>query len=414
MGIVERAEVELRRAEARAQRFDLVHPAASGIEESLTVIRASNLKPEPIRWLWPGWLAQGKLHVLAGSPGTGKTTLAIALAASVTSGGCWPDGSNAVTGNVLVWSGEDDPRDTLLPRLLAAGGDPEKTFFVSAVRSGEDERSFDPASDVDLLDAKIRQIGNVKLLIVDPIVNAVAGDSHKNGEVRRALAPLVELAQRHDIAVLGISHFSKGTGGREPLERVTGSLAFGALARIVLVAAKGKADDDGETPMRLFARAKSNIGPDGGGFEYLIEYGPLPGHEGIETSWVKWAGSIEGSARELLASIEPEDGDGAHGLLADAKAFLRDFLGDARRPVKDIQKAGIAAGHSWATVKRAKAQLRVEAAKTGMEGGWVWQLPAEGAHEKPKVLNKNTWAPSGEVESLRGEVVRDGDWEVIE
>jgi hypothetical protein len=282
------------------------------------------------------------------------------------------------------------------------------------VRSGEDERSFDPASDVDLLDAKIRQIGNVKLLIVDPIVNAVAGDSHKNGEVRRALAPLVELAQRHDIAVLGISHFSKGTGGREPLERVTGSLAFGALARIVLVAAKGKADDDGETPMRLFARAKSNIGPDGGGFEYLIEYGPLPGHEGIETSWVKWAGSIEGSARELLASIEPEDGDGAHGLLADAKAFLRDFLGDARRPVKDIQKAGIAAGHSWATVKRAKAQLRVEAAKTGMEGGWVWQLPAEGAHEKPKVLNKNTWAPSGEVESLRGEVVRDGDWEVIE
>jgi len=87
MGIVERAESEWRRAESRAERFDAVHPTAPAIEESLTVIRASNLKPEPIRWLWPGWLAQGKLHVLAGSPGTGKTTLAIALAASLTSGG---------------------------------------------------------------------------------------------------------------------------------------------------------------------------------------------------------------------------------------------------------------------------------------------------------------------------------------
>jgi Mrp family chromosome partitioning ATPase len=413
MGLLERAENELRRAQTYAGRFDAAHPTAPAIEESLTVIRASNLKPEPIRWLWPGWLAQGKLHVLAGSPGTGKTTLAIALAASVTSGGRWPDGSRAQIGNVLVWSGEDDPRDTLLPRLLAAEGVTDKTFFVSTVTSEQGERSFDPARDVELLDARIRQIGSVKLLIVDPIVNAVAGDSHKNGEVRRALAPLVDLAQRHDIAVLGISHFSKGTGGREPLERVTGSLAFGALARIVLVAAKGKADDDGDIPLRLFARAKSNIGPDDGGFGYLIEYGPAPGHEEIETSWVKWAGPIEGSARELLAAIEPEDGDEAHGALADAKAFLRDLLGGERKPVKDIQKAASAAGHSWATVKRAKAQLRVEAAKTGMEGGWVWQLPAEGAQEESKVLNKKAWAPSGEVEHLRTEAVRDDDWEAL-
>lgn len=368
MGLVERAEAEWRRSQARAERFDTVHPAPSPADESLTVIRASDLKPEPIRWLWPGWLAQGKLHVLAGSPGTGKTTLAIALAAVVTSGGYWPDGSRAAAGNVLIWSGEDDPSDTLLPRVLAAEGVPNQTFFVANVKGDQGERSFDPARDVDLLDARVKQIGNVKLLIVDPIVNAVAGDSHKNGEVRRALAPLVELAQRHDIAVLGISHFSKGTGGREPLERVTGSLAFGALARIVLVAAKGKSDGDSEIPLRLFARAKSNIGPDDGGFEYLVENGPAPGHEGIETSWVKWAGPIEGSARELLAAIEPEDGDEAHGALADAKAFLRDFLGDARKPVRDIQKAAIAAGHSWATVKRAKAQLRVQAAKTGMEG----------------------------------------------
>jgi putative DNA primase/helicase len=129
---------------------------------------------------------------------------------------------------------------------------------------------------------------------------------------------------------------------------------------------------------------------------------------------VKWAGPIDGSARELLAAIEPEDGDEAHGALADAKAFLRDLLRDDRKPVKDIQKAASAAGHSWATVKRAKAQLRVAAAKTAMEGGWVWQLPAEGAHEDPKVLNKKAWALSGAVEHLRAEAVRDDDWEALE
>lgn len=414
MGIVERAEAERSRAESCSKRFDSVHPTSPATEESLTVIRASNLKPEAIRWLWPGWLAQGKLHVLAGIPGAGKTTLAIDLAATVTSGGSWPDGSKAETGNVLIWSGEDDPRDTLLPRLLAANGDPGKTFFVSTVTTENGERSFDPARDVGLLDARIRQIGNVKLLIVDPIVNAVAGDSHKNGEVRRALAPLVDLAKLHDIAILGISHFSKGTGGREPLERVTGSLAFGALARIVLVAAKGKADDEDDVPLRLFARAKSNIGPDGGGFEYMIEYGPLDGRDDIETSWVKWAGSIEGSARELLAAIEPEDRDEGQGALADAKAFLRDLLRDGMKPVRDIQKAASAAGHSWATVRRAKDILHVRSDKPGMDEGWVWQLPVEGAHGKPKGLNKKAWAPSGEVEHLRTDAVLDDGWESVE
>jgi len=402
MGILERAEANLKRDSSRAAQFD---PP----QENLTVICASNIKPEPIQWLWSGWLARGKLHVLAGSPGTGKTTLAIALAGVVTSGSRWPDGTPAEQGNVLIWSGEDDPRDTLLPRLLAAEGDRDKTFFIAGVTGEHGERAFDPARDVDKLESRIKEIGNVRLLIVDPIVNAVAGDSHKNTEVRRALAPLVELAQKHDIAVLGISHFSKGTGGREPLERVTGSLAFGALARIVLVAAKGKAENDTEAPVRLFARAKSNIGPDDGGFEYLIEYGPAPGFEEIETSWVRWIGPIEGSARDLLASAEPDD-IADHGSLGDGKEFLRDCLRDGPKPVKAIQKAAGDAGHAWATIKRAKRQLGVDAVKTGMEGGWEWVLPAEGAQAKPKALNKKTWASSGQNERLRDQ---SDDWEPL-
>ena len=225
---------------------------------------------------------------------------------------------------------------------------------------------------------------------------------------------MADLAESLDCALLGITHFSKGTRGNDPVERLNGSIALGAVARVVLVAAKHQAPDEEGRVSRVLCRAKSNIGPDGGGFEYMIEYGPLDGRDDIETLWVKWAGSIEGSARELLAAIEPEDRDEGQGALADAKAFLRDLLRDGMKPVRDIQKAASAAGHSWATVRRAKDILHVRSDKPGMDEGWVWQLPVEGAHGKPKGLNKKAWAPSGEVEHLRTDAVLDDGWESVE
>lgn len=97
------------------------------------LLRGDSIKPEPIDWLWDGWLAAGKLHVLAGAPGTGKSTIAFALAAALTAGRWWPDGKRAPVGSVLIWSGEDDPADTIMPRLLAAGADPARIYIV---RSG--------------------------------------------------------------------------------------------------------------------------------------------------------------------------------------------------------------------------------------------------------------------------------------
>lgn len=236
----------------------------------LPVVRltcAANIKPEPINWLWDGWLARGKLHIFAGQAGTGKTTIAMALAATVSTGGCFPDGFQCPVGNVLIWSGEDSAKDTLVPRLMAAGADLQHIHFIDDVQHGNESRSFDPATDISAMLGAAARMGDIALLIVDPVVNAVAGDSHKNGEVRRALQPLVEFGEKLGCAVLGISHFSKGTSGKEPLERVSGSLAFGALARIVLATAK---ITEGETTRRIFCRAKSNIGPDHDGFEYDV------------------------------------------------------------------------------------------------------------------------------------------------
>jgi putative DNA primase/helicase len=146
----------------------------------LTLVRGSSLRPRPIRWLWPGWLAKGKLHVIAGRPGTGKTSIALALAATVTAGGRWPDGTGADPGNVLLWSGEDDCRDTLAPRLLASGADLGRCFFVGDMQAHDGRRPFDPAQDLPALARAAREVGEVRLMVVDPIVAAIRGDSHKN------------------------------------------------------------------------------------------------------------------------------------------------------------------------------------------------------------------------------------------
>ena len=107
-------------------------PDISGLgpRDKVILTCGTDLTPEPYRWLWQYWLAMGKLHILAGAPGQGKTTIALAMAATITIGGRWPDGSRCAPGNVLIWSGEDDPADTLVPRLMAAGADRARCYFI--------------------------------------------------------------------------------------------------------------------------------------------------------------------------------------------------------------------------------------------------------------------------------------------
>lgn len=333
---------------------------------------AAEIIPEPINWLWSGWLAKGKLHIFAGAAGTGKTTLAISMAATISKGGNFADGSLCEKGSVLIWSGEDNPKDTLVPRLMAANADLSKVHFVGNTTNNCDVRSFDPATDMQPLMIQAALIDDLALLIIDPIVNAVAGDSHKNGEVRRSLQPVVDFGEKLNCAVLGITHFSKGGQGKDPLERVTGSLAFGALARIVLATAK---ITDGDNAKRIVCRAKSNIGLDGGGFEYSLEEKEV--QTGIFSSYALWGDALQGSARELLA--EPENnslGENSKSALDDAKDFLRELLLNGEEPQKVIEEEAKGAGYSWATVRRAKSELNIISSKSIMDKRWYWKLPA--------------------------------------
>lgn len=345
----------------------------------VSLVRASDVTPEPITWLWDGWLAAGKVHILGGAPGTGKTTISLALAAVVTKAGLWPDGTRSMEGNVVIWSGEDDPADTLIPRLALSGADRSHVFFVAGIQEGNKRRAFDPAHDMEPLRHKLAEVGDVRLLIVDPIVSAISGDSHKNAEVRRGLQPLADLAAVMRCAVLGITHLSKGTGGRDPVERLTGSLAFAAVARVVLVAAKRvDACDHGRTT-GLLCRAKSNIGPDEGAFVYELDQAELDGHPGVFGSSVLWVEAVKGTARDLLAKAEATGADGEGCALADAQRFLADLLADGPLPTKTIKTDAQGAGHAWATIRRAKNALGVKATKGGMQDGWYWHMPEQQA-----------------------------------
>ncbi|MDD2934313.1 MAG: AAA family ATPase [Methylotenera sp.] len=345
-----------------------VTPLPSNNSTSVSLQCAADITPVPVHWLWNGWLAKGKLHIFAGAAGTGKTTIAIALAATITTGGKFPDGSLCPIGSVLIWSGEDSPADTLVPRLMAAGADLNKVHFVADTTAHNKLRSFDPATDMQLLMITAEAIPDLALLIIDPIVNAVAGDGNKNGDVRRALQPVVDFGEKLNCAVLGITHLSKGGQGKNPLERVTGSLAFGALARIVLITGN---KTHGNGTKQIVCRAKSNIGSDNGGFEYELQETEVK--SGILSSFVLWGNQVKGSAHELLAEpVNGESDEYNQSALAVAKQFLLDLLSDTALPQKQIEEEAKGAGIAWRTVERAKKELRIQSKKDG--DAWLWIL----------------------------------------
>jgi hypothetical protein len=121
----------------------------NGHEQAVVqVLNGASVRPVPVTWQWDGWVAEGKVHLIAGAKGTMKTTIAIDLAAAITKAGVWPDGTRAPVGDVLIWSSEDDFADTLLPRLLAAGGDGRRFHYISGISEGGKRRPFDPARDM--------------------------------------------------------------------------------------------------------------------------------------------------------------------------------------------------------------------------------------------------------------------------
>ena len=363
--IVELPEITISGQQGRATM------TSSNQTRSVILTRGIEIKEKAIRWLWKGFLPKGKLTILAGDAGTGKSTLAFNLAATVTTGGAWADGSRCTQpGNVLIWSSEDDPADTIKPRLVAAGADPERYGVIDGTMDANRERmSFDPSRDIESLRQAIHAIGGVSLLIIDPIISAVAGDMHRANDVRRSLQPVVDFAQEFDCAVLGITHFAKDGKGKSALHRVVGSQAFAAFARMVLNTVK-----DYETKQCSMTRAKSNISVDGGGFQYTVHPVTLIGTD-IETTVLQWGEAETGSASEILKRAETPDEDNSGSKLQVARRFLESELANGQiRSAKELMGLAKQQNISEKTLRRAQLELNIRAEKNGYAGGWTWQL----------------------------------------
>jgi putative DNA primase/helicase len=349
-------------------------PAAS--PASLVISCAADIVPEPIRWLWRPRIAIGKQTMLAGEPGLGKSQLTCWIAAAVTTGGLWPDNHEAAPkGSVIILSAEDDAADTIRPRLDAAGADPNKVYVISAVRgeNGKGRRSFNLQADLALLEAEIAKIGDVYLVIVDPVSSYLGKvDSHRNAELRAVLEPIGEMASRLGVAVLSITHLSKGGGGSAN-SRIIGSIAFVAQARAAFIVARDPDDHE----RRLFLPTKNNLGPEGTGLGFRI--GQVVTPTGLLAPSIFWDDlPVTISANEALA---PSTETATAPARNEAEDFLQQVLADGPRPTVQIRAEANSAGVAWPTVRRAKEKLGVKASKVTLDGGWEWAMPRDAATE---------------------------------
>jgi len=361
---------QVMRSSARA-----IEPVASTEAGQPVTLCMADVQPELVSWLWPNRIACGKVTIIGGDPGLGKSWVTVDIAARVSAGLPWPDSSDSPDvlrepGGVVLLNAEDGLADTVRPRLDAAGADVRQIRAITAVHAPKSggkpgERGLDLGRDIPALEAAIVAMGNCKLIVIDPISAYVGSiDGNGNTEVRGLLAPLAALAERYGVAVVLVSHCNKAKGG-PAIYRMMGSLAFVTAARSAWVVSKDKNDDK----LRLMLSIKSNIAPETGGLSYRIGPVGIDGKPAID--WQP--GMIAMSADEALG-CEGSQGGGRSDI-DDAKDWLLDFLSPGEQMAAEVIRESASAGISKRTLDRAKAALGVKARKGDFGGGWWCGLP---------------------------------------
>lgn len=343
---------------------------------TLALTRLSDVTPERVDWLWPGYLPSGKIVTLDGDPGLGKSTLALEIAARITTGGTWPDGAAAPTGDVLLLSAEDGLADTVRPRLDAAGAD------VTRVHAIEGKTLIDPDTGATYLRplslADVRDLAeaiertSARLLIVDVLMAFLpAGtDAHKDQDIRRVLSALAAAGERNRCTVMLLRHLNKAKGG-DPLYRGGGSIGIVGAARSGLLVA---ADPDDPT-RRVLASVKSNLGATPDSLAYRLVDSPDHG-----VASIVWEGVIDHDAHGLLATTTAEGPDASERTAAEH--WLTDYLTEnGATPSKVVKAQARKEGISEATLKRAKKNIGVIDRSEGFPRTSTWDLPSQSAGE---------------------------------
>jgi hypothetical protein len=314
----------------------------------LELQRISDIAVEPVQMLTAPYIALGKIAILQGDPQTGKTHIALAIAAALTTGTPmpWEEVPYGVC-DIIFQSMEDGYADTIRPRLEMLGADCDRVHVIN-----EEKRPL------TLTDGRLEQAiarANAKLLIIDPL-SAYMGTELCGGGVRSIMTQFALMLGRTNCAALLISHLNK-KGGKSQY-RGLGSIDITAIARSVLTVGKLPFDED----MRAFVHSKSNLAPNGDSQAFGFD----------DVSSFTWLGSCEISVDELLEGkqVKPADTETA---LDAAMSFLREELKNGALPSTQVIRDANAAGISERTLKRAKQSLGVRSVK--ISGGWLWSIP---------------------------------------
>lgn len=337
----------------------------------------ADVEPSEIRWLWPGRIALGRLTLLVGRPGEGKSFLTTDAAAKVTTGTPWPDGTQCPKGSVIFVCAEDDPADTIRPRLDAHHADCRKVHLLSAVRridaEGKRHEVLFTLTDAAALEVALKQHRDCRLIVVDPIGSFLGGatDSHRDNEVRSVLTPVARLAEKYGAAVLVVAHRRKSSGSVAD-DLAMGSRAFTGIARAVWHLTR----DEGDKARRLLLPGKNNLAREGNGLAFTIRGDPPA---------IVWERDpVAMSADDALAAENDGGNDKPGPEPAARKAaadWLRTILADGEVEAANVKAEAKAAGMGWRTVQRAADELVVIREKNGFSGGWQWRLPKPGSED---------------------------------
>ena len=302
---------------------------------------------EEVKWLLYPFIPLGKITILQGDPGEGKTTLALQIIAALTTGKpVWEGAPQMEPVNVIYQTAEDGLSDTIKPRLVATGADCSRVMVI-------DDSDRVLTLDDDRLEQAIEQTG-ARLVVLDPIQGYIGAsvDMHRANEIRPLMYRIAKLAEKYGCAILLIGHMNKNSGEKSSY-RGLGSIDFQAAARSVLVV--GRIKDD--PTLRVVCPAKSSLAPEGSAVAFRLD--PEQGFQ--------WVGSYDISVDELLS------GSSRGHKLREAQSFLKEVLADGPLPQTEIEATAQQAGIRPKTLRNARNELGVTSTKVSKQ--WVWALP---------------------------------------
>ncbi|MGC9260692.1 MAG: AAA family ATPase [Phycisphaerae bacterium] len=333
----------------------------------------AEVEARQVDWLWPGRIPLGRISMLVGRPGEGKSFLTAYMAAIISVGGHWPDGMYCPQGSVILVSGEDDPGDTIRPRLDAHGADCTRIYILKTVAycdstGAKKERGFTLA-DIPQLERALIDHPGIKLIVIDPIGSFLGGkvDGHRDNEIRSVLAPLAALAEKYSCAVLIVAHRRKSAAASAD-DMALGSIGFVGLSRAVWHLSR----DENNTERRLLLPGKMNLCRQPDGLAFCI---------GGEPASIRWESEpVQMSADDHQAVVNGTQKPGPKPeTKSAAEKWLSELLKLGSKTVSEIKEESKSAGFGWMTVQRAADDLKVIRERDTSTGKWRWYLsPPDG------------------------------------